>query len=351
MGSGSVLPDVDMPWLIVIVVGPVVVLAALWGTLAIYYAPLPGFWLRVFLALVFALATPLAFVLLPRRDLVLWAFAAVMALILVMFFLQSPSNHREWQPPVAVLPRVSYHDDGSVTVHSVRNFRYRSENDFDIHYDHHRYPLEDLQTLDMFLSYWSNGAIAHVIMSFGFSDGRYLALSVETRKSVGEEYSAIQGFFRQYELIYVAADERDVVQLRTNHRKEDVYLYRVNIRPPTVQRIFLSYLSRIEDLYLKPEFYNALLSNCATNVVLHTSPESSLWDYVDWRVVLSGHLDRLAYDLGFIDTRLPFHKLRSFSRINEVAHGAAGSDDFSRRIRQDLPVPPPLPELPVAANP
>jgi len=325
--------------LYVVVLFPLVTGATLWGSLALYYAPLPSFGLRASLAVLFPLLTLLGFIYLSRRDLTLLAYTGVLLAIIYMYFDQQPSHHRHWQEDVAVMPRTTRHDDGSVTIHGVRNNRYQSASLYEPVFENRRYDLAGLQTLDLFLSYWGSEAIAHVILSFGFSDGRYLSISIETRKTEDEEYSAIRGFFRQYELIYVVADERDVIRLRTNFRDEVVYLYRLVLRPQTVRRIFLTYLDRIDELYLQPAFYNALLSNCATNVVVNASPENSLWEHLDWRILLSGYMDRLAYQLALIDNRLPFEKFRTFSRINDEAQGLGDAPNFSQRIREAIPMP------------
>lgn len=334
-----------MRWLSLIVLVPLICAGTVWGSLALYYAPLPQFWLRASLAIAFPLLSLSVLMVSPRRDWALLGFFAALLVIIVAYFQQQPSHHRNWQEDVAVMPRTTRHDDGSITIHGVRNNRYRSAKVYEPVFENRRYSLESLQTLDLYLSYWGSDAIAHVILSFGFSDGRYVAMSIETRKTEDEDYSAIRGFFRQYELIYVVADERDVIRLRTNFRDEVVYLYRMILHPETVRRIFLSYLDRIDELYLQAQFYNALLSNCATNVVVHMSPQGSLWAHLDWRILLSGYIDELAYQLGLTDTRLPFTKFRAFSRINDEAQGLGDATDFSQRIRESIPMPPELVQI------
>ena len=190
-------------------------------------------------------------------------------------------------------------------MHNVRNADYRTETDYTLRLEERDFDLSKLRSLDLFLVYWGSPWIAHTIMSWGFDDGRYLAISIETRKTKGQSYSAVRGFFRQYELIYVVADERDVIRLRTNYRGEDVYLYRMDVSPANAQRLLLSYFRAINRLRFQPEWYNALTENCTTAIRRIAGPyqERSWWS---WKLFLNGHLDELAYDIGAIDRSLPF---------------------------------------------
>jgi hypothetical protein len=184
---------------------------------------------------------------------------------------------------------------------------------------------------------WGLKHIVHTMLSFGFDDGTYMCVSIETRKEKGEDYSTVKGFFRQYELFYVVADERDVVRLRTNYRKgETVYLYRLQGPMKVVREIFLDYINYINALKEKPEWYNALTGNCTTEIRGHTLPYTGgkRWD---WRVLANGYIDEMAYELGYLDQSLPFEKLKKRSIINTKAIAADKDPDFSKRIRQGLP--------------
>jgi Domain of unknown function (DUF4105) len=306
-----------------------------WGALAIYYcAPGPRT-LRGTLALGLVAATAaLALLVRPRRRGVL-AAAGLLAAVAAWWLAIPPALHRDWQPDVAALPWAEIEGD-AVTVHNVRNNDYRSEQDYSVRYEDRRLALSDLRSLDLFLSYWGSPAIAHTIASFGFADGQQLAISIETRKEKGEEYSAVKGFFKQYELIFVVADERDVIRLRTNHRGEDVYLYRLRARPAVARRLLLSYLGEINRLRERPEWYNALTHNCTT-AIRGLAPPGTVARWPHWKVFLNGHLDELMYDRGVVDRSLPFTELRARSRVSHRAQAADQALDFSRRIREGLP--------------
>ena len=160
-----------------------------------------------------------------------------------------PSNARDWQPESAVLSHASI-DGERVTVHNVRNFDYRTETDFTPAYYDKTFDLRQLDSVDLVAVYWMGPAIAHVFLSFGFG-GDHLAISIEARKERGEGYSTLRGFFRQYELIYVVADERDVIRLRTNYRKdppEAVHVYRLLGPAENLRRLFLEYMREINAL-------------------------------------------------------------------------------------------------------
>jgi hypothetical protein len=316
----------------------VVLLTTLWAVGAIYYAPIPGESLRVALAALWVLATVLAFVLLRRRGRVFAAYIIAFAVLVVIWFQIPASNDREWQPDVAMTPYVTTAGD-TITVHNVRNFAYRTETDFDPVWETRTYDLRQLDSADVIAVYWAGKAIAHIMLSFGFGGKDYLAVSIETRKEKGESYSTLAGFFRNYELYYVVADERDVVRVRTTYRKpqEDVYIYRIHGPKENLRRVFLDYIKSISELRTRPEFYNTLLTNCTTSIWLHTrmnreSPPLS------WKILLSGYLPDYLYDLGRLDTSMPFAELEKRSLVNARAHAADKDPAFSRRIRDGLPL-------------
>jgi hypothetical protein len=319
--------------------------ATLWGALALGYSDLQaGPWLGA----AFALATFGAFLLLPRRSRTLLGWGIAFALLLLWWTSIEPSNQRDWQPEVAVLPHAT-RDGDLVTLHGVRNFDYRTEQDFVAQYDERTFDLRELDAVDLVAVYWMGDAIAHIMVSFGFGDD-HVAFSIETRKERGEAYSALAGFFRRYELIYVVGDERDLIRLRTNYREppELVYLYRTRAGPEVARALFLEYVERINQLRDAPEFYNTATTNCTTDVWLLVRALAGRLP-LDWRVLLSGHFPEYVYDLGSLDDRMPFAQLKALSLVNERARSADQDPDFSRRIREGLPQPPRRPAAETAA--
>jgi Domain of unknown function (DUF4105) len=310
-----------------------------WAALAIYYSDLGGEPLRLGLAAAFALGTLGAFLFLTDRRRTLLGFGVAFAVVLLWWLSIKPSNERDWQPEVAVLPYAT-RDGELVTLHNVRNFDYRTEQDFVPRYDDRTFDLRELDAVDLIAVYWAGDAIAHIMLSFGFA-GDHVAVSIETRKQKGETYSSIAGFFKRYELIYVVGDERDLIRVRTEYRRpqEQVYLYRTRAGPEDARGLFLEYVDKINQLKEQPEFYNTLTTNCTTDVwflVRHLSGQLPL----DWRVLLSGYFPEYAYDLGSLDTSMPFPELKARSLINAEAHAADQDSDFSERIRDGLPRPP-----------
>lgn len=272
------------------------------------------------------------------------AAAAGLPLVVIIWWLLIPaSNERNWMPDVARPAHASI-SGSMLTIHNVRNFDYRSETDFTPHWETRSYDLDQLRGADMFLSYWGPTLIAHTIASWEFADGPPLAISIETRKEVGETYSALRGFFRQYELYYVVADERDVIGVRTNHRGEQVFLYRLRLNPELARAVLLDYIYEINHLAEQPEWYNAVTHNCTTTIrhhALHVGAGKP-WD---WRILANGRIDQLGYERGTIDSSLPFAELRARSEITERARLAGSAPDFSARIREGLPARP-LPTQP-----
>ena len=309
-----------------------------WWTLALVFAGPGPAWVRHGVAALWALGTLAAALWLRpfRRALAAWGI--VLVAMLIWWNTLRPSNERDWQPDVARLPSVDVRGE-LLTVHNIRNFDYRSETDFTPRYEDRRYELSKLRGVDIFLVYWGSPAMAHTIMSWQFEDAPPLAVSIETRKRKGQEYSAVQGFFKQYEIIYVVADERDVVRLRTNYRGEQVYLYRLNAPVGLAQALLMDYVAGINALVDHPQFYNALTDNCTTSIrhhVTHINPNAPPFD---WRMIVNGYGDQLFYERGNVDTRLPFEELRERSRINAKAKIADQDPDFSQRIREGLPDP------------
>jgi hypothetical protein len=266
---------------------------------------------------------------------VLAGILAAFVVVLAAWLAIRPSNERDWQPDVATLAFADIRGD-QVTVHNVRNAEYRTETDYTVRLEDRTLDLSRLRSLDIFLIYWGSPLIAHTIMSWGFEGDRYLAISIETRKEKGEEYSALRGFFRQYELVFVVADERDVVRLRTNYRGEDVYVYRLDAPPEGARLLLLRYLEAVNRLRERPEWYNALTENCTTAIQRLAGPyeRRSWWS---WKLFVNGYLDELAYDIGAIDRSLPFSVLKARSRVNERAKAAGNDPRFSARIREGLP--------------
>ena len=322
--------------LIVTVVLSAIVLAGVaWGALALWF---DGPHSRV-LAATLCVAMGLTSVLLATqvRPSLRGLLAASLPVVLVAAWWASiaPSNSRDWSPDVARTAQAAFHDS-SVTIQNVRNFRYRSETDYDEHWETRTYNRDRIRGVDLFLSFWGPTQIAHTIASWDFDDGQHLAISIETRKEKGESYSAVRGFFRQYELYYVVADERDLVGLRTNYRGEQVYLYHIRASASQARALLIDYLNEVNHLAEHPEWYNALTQNCTTAIRGHVQ-HIGAGGRLDWRLLANGHLDELLYERGQIDTRAPFEELRARSNITERAKAAGDSADFSARIRQGLP--------------
>ncbi|HEY8154420.1 MAG TPA: DUF4105 domain-containing protein [Myxococcota bacterium] len=311
-----------------------------WAALALYFGPLSA----TAGAAVVAAAGLLATFSAARRRGSWWPialFGVVFAGFLWVWSGVEPSNQRNWQPDVAELPYAIFNGD-LVTIHNIRDFDYRTETDYTPHYYDKTFDLRELDEVDLISVYWMGDAIAHIMLSFGFAGRDYVTVSIETRKEVGESYDTIRGFFRQYELIYIVGDERDLIRLRTNYREnppEDAYLYRATGPSVNARRLFLDYFREINELRDHPAWYNSLTTNCTTNVLRHTKVNPGDHSY-SWKILLSGYAPQYAYEHGRLDTSLPFDELKRRSYINGPAQAADQAADFSQRIRADLPKPP-----------
>jgi len=301
-----------------------------WAAAALYFDLLPGTSLRTLGASSYGLAMVGALLTFRGRGKAIAICLAGFALVLAWWLTLKPSNDRAWQPDVAQTAWAEI-DGDHVTIHNVRNCDYRTEGDYTPHWETRAYDLAQIRGMDIFLTYWGSPWIAHPIVSFQFGDNDYIAMSIETRKEVGEQYSAIRGFFRYYELIYTVSDERDVVRLRTNYRKgEETYLFHTRATPEHARATFLNYLKKINRIRNRPEWYNALTNNCTTNIAtLAGEPQ------LDWRVLLNGRADQMLFERGDLATgNLPFAQLKQQAHINAAARAANDAPDFSRRIRE-----------------
>lgn len=308
-----------------------------WAVLAIYYGDSSNNKAQTLLALAFGAAGLVAMVgvILRRwRWRSLTGFSVLFALVLLWWFNITASNERAWQADVARLPYATF-EGNLVTVHDLRNFSYRTETDYTPAYDTRTYDLDKLDSVDLYTVYWMGPAIAHTIVSFGFGGEDYLAVSIEARKEEGEAYSSIKGFFRQYELYYVVADERDVIRLRTNYRKdppEDVYRYRVQGSPENARRFFLEYMHTLNDIKQHPRFYNTLLSNCTNVIWMHGQVNPDRVPF-SWKILASGYVTEYLYEMGRLDSSMSFAELTRRGYVNPVAENLDDTQDFAQRIR------------------
>jgi hypothetical protein len=314
--------------------GITLLLATIWAAAALHF-DVRVLWLRTPLAVAYMLGVAAVWIWVKGWWKKVGLTAVGFVLVLAWWFTLQPSNDRDWQPDVAVL---AYADiaGNKVTVHNIRNCDYRTETDYDVrHYDQ-TFDLDKIRSADLYMVYWGAPYMAHTMVSFGFEGGDQLCFSVEARKEKGEGYSAVKGFFRQFELVYIAADERDVIRLRTDYRQgEEVYLFRLKGSPDQVRRFFLNYVQRMNSLRERPQWYNALSQNCTTSIRMQrTAADRAPWD---WRMLANGYGDELLYERGAIATNLPLAELKERVHINERARAAGKEADFSKLIREGVP--------------
>jgi len=250
----------------------------------------------------------------------------------------APSNVRNWSPNQAVLPYVEF-DGDNFTAHNVRNCQYFTDDVYVVHHEDRTYNLQDLQAVDFFVVPFKNmPAIAHTMLSFEFrpvtGPPKRLAVSVEIRKEVGEEYAAWKGSARQYELVYVLADERDVVEVRATHRNEDVYLYRTTATPAQARSLFVDVMGRTNELASRPEFYDTFTNNCTTNIARHINRIAPHRIRYDYHILLPGYSDKLAYKEGLIQRHGTFAETKAKAYVTPQAIVNAGREDFAEKIRR-----------------
>lgn len=315
----------------------IIVLTALWGALALWYQLTGGVAAQAIGALLWGALGVASVALWWMRGSAraLLPYAAGFVLLLLWWSLITPKQDRVWADDVA--RNVTGTLKGNiVTLDNVRNFDWRSDDDYTVKWEQRSYNLDELRTVDVALSYWTGPLIAHTLVSFGFADGRFLTFSIEIRKEKGESFSAIGGFFKHFEMSLVAADERDILRVRTNARGEDMQLYRVMMPKAAMRSLFLAYLDEAQALKNKPQFYNTLTANCTTIVfemVRRIVPGLPF----DYRLLASGYLDRYLYDVKGLVPGLSFQQLREGGHITARARAANDDADFSHAIRRGMP--------------
>ncbi|WP_242671841.1 DUF4105 domain-containing protein [Stutzerimonas kirkiae] len=323
-------------WLTRSLLSLAILLCSLWGGLALYYRlPLEAS-LKTVVLIVLALAVLAALASLWRNG---WRGLAgfVLGFAILQFWWHSlaPSNERDWADDVMYMAQGRIEND-IVTLPHVRNFDWRSDEDYTPRWENRRYDLGKLASVDLITSYWGMSAIAHVLVSFGFETGEFVTFSVEIRKERHERYSEIGGFFKEFELSIIAADERDVVRVRSNVRGEDEYLYRVDMPRDVMRSLFLSYVEQANELVRKPRFYHTVTANCTTLVfgmMQHIVGGLPL----DYRLLLSGYLPEYVHSLDGFTPGFGLEQLRERGRFTDRALASDASEDFSRAIRRGVP--------------
>jgi hypothetical protein len=303
-----------------------------WAILAVHFAGPKSPALRLAIELGFAALTISASFARCNRW-IRWAWCVAFLGVFLWFLSLRPSHQRDWRPDIAIMPRVIIEGD-RVRFTAYRDCDYRMRDDFTVRYQEREVELSHLTSVDLFVSYWKPGAMAHTFLSFRFDNAPPVCISIEARREKGERFAALPSLFKQFELIYVVGEERDIVRVRTNFRGEDVYLYPLRISPEAARRLFLVYIAQMNKLADQPEFYHLLRNSCTANIVRNADVAGHKAPF-DYRFLLNGLIDRYLYDNDLVDRTLPFEELREKSRITDAAK-SAGDEDFSKRIRAVL---------------
>lgn len=316
----------------------VIGLPAAWGAFALWYQA-PGDTPGKILSIAVWSAIGIAMIVVvwhARVGVALLVFIFVFAALLVWWVRLAPSNEGEWADDVARMTSGTV-DGSRVTLRNVRNFDWRSKTDYTQRWETRSYDLDRLRSVDMVMSYWGLPGIAHMLISFGFDDGARVVFSVEIRRQTFQDFSEIGGFFKEFELSVIAADERDVIRVRTNVRGEDDYLYQLRMPLSAMRELFLAYVGEANRLLDEPRFYNTITANCTT-LVYHMLKRIVGRLPLDYRLLLSGYLPEYVYAVGGLNRGFSLEELRARGRITDRAKISDRSANFSEDIRRGLPV-------------
>ena len=309
----------------------------IWGNFAIRYSNLPGETLPKLASWVFTFGSLGLFLFLRSLWRAVIIFLGIGFVVLIWWLLIPASQERPWTEDLERLVRAEVAGD-KVTIHNIRNFEWTSSLTHKKAYYTETFDLQKLSEVDLILSYWDEvRAIAHTIVSFGFEDGKRVAISIEVRRELGEDYDPFEGMFKQYELSYVVANELDVIKLRTNRRGEEVYLYPSMATNEQGRALFLDYMERINELAERPEFYHTVFNNCTTNIVDHVNRVMPSPIPYGQKILLNGYSDEIAYERGWLDQSKSYSELRARHNITERAKAAENDPNCSERIREFPP--------------
>ncbi|MGB8030475.1 MAG: DUF4105 domain-containing protein [Terracidiphilus sp.] len=323
-----------------------------WSVLALFFDFHPSgmrlLAVTIYLSVLIAL---LIFFKLPLQRLL--ASLLCFGVALLWWLNLAPSNNGQWQADVS---RTAYAEiDGSrITFYNVRSCDYRAQFEYTCQWLTRQIDLDHVWGVDLFMDYWGSPWIAHTIVSFDLRPDPsepdanrldHIAFSIEARKHVGQKYSSIRSFFRQFTLISVVSDERDVVRLRTDYRhNEDLYLYHTTAPPAFARSLLLDYVAFTNQLHNRPQWYNAITHNCTTQILTFKVMKGRPFD---WRILLNGKADEMLYEQGELATELPgqspsaprmsFIELKRRAYINLAAQAAKHDPAFSERIRENRP--------------
>jgi hypothetical protein len=312
-------------------------LPAAWAVLALWYQAAGGRTIKLGIIAVWIACSVGVLLALWQgwAALSLSVFAVAFAAIVIWWRRIKPSNDRLWADDVAQIAAATF-DGDEVTLHNVRNFDWRSNTDYSQRWETRVYDLKQLNSVDMIMSYWRGPAIAHMLVSFGFATGEHVAFSVEIRRDQRQGYSEVGGFFKEFGLSIIAADERDVIRVRTNVRGEDAYLYRIRMPLFAMRSLFLGYLGISNSLVATPRFYNTVTANCTT-LVYHMMTRIVGYLPLSYRILLTGYFPAYVYGVGGLDQRFALAELRALGHITDRARKSDRSSTFSADIRRGIP--------------
>ena len=314
-------------------------LATIWAALALWYRAPGGEWVNLVAALSFGLFGLTTIFLFFSRGgwLAVTSFVVAFCIHLAWWISVSPPDEGNWSPDVA-RQTTGVFDGNKVTLTDIRDFDWESRESYKERWITRTYDLEEIETVDMFLSYWGGPEMAHFILSFGFSNGEYLAWSIEVRREIGGSYSPVADFFKEHTLVILAATERDVVGVRSNIRGEDVQLYRLPTPKESAKDLFREYIRDANRLADQPYWYNSITTNCTT-VVFRMMAALGRGPDFDWRMIVNGYLPEYGYEKGYLSQAVSFEELRDAARIAPRATASGLEDGFSEAIRVGVPRP------------
>ncbi|MCP4177314.1 MAG: DUF4105 domain-containing protein [bacterium] len=313
------------------------ILIYVWCIPAVYFMSMRAEGFYLILTFGFAVLLPFLFFCLYKKKYKIYILYGLCLIVIIFFTHMIPFDNKNWIDSVAVMPSVSF-DKNLVSVRNIRNFDYETEFIYKIDYYNKTFDINSIKSVDYILSYWDDNIyIAHTLLRFGFDNGSHICVSVETRLEKGEPQSGLRGLYNQYELIYILADESDILMLRTNYRKEKVYVFPFKGTKEDMERLFWAVMKKVQHLEHKPEFYNTLKENCLTSLTNELRKIKDRKILFDYRYILNGQSDKLGYERGLFTTNeMNFKEFKKKHYINQYISDKTDKNNYSQVIRDGM---------------
>ena len=315
------------------VVSIIMVLVWVWSCGALrFLVGVPGFVVLPIMAIV-----PIVVIrsLKWKRSVIVGA-GILFVIVFVQLLFEKPKRYKDWiesckKPPIVRISK----DMGMVKIDNVREFKWRSVDDYDAAWVTRSYYLDQLDSLDLIVEPLGDSKLfAHSMLSFGFGPERKVVISAEVRKEEGESFSLLPGLYKQFELMYQVNSERDALTLRGCEEGTQLYIFPIKANQEFMKSLFLSMTEKAGKLTDEPKFYHSLRANCTTELFDHIKKNYDGSISYGRGVLFPAQSGKVLHEMGWMDTDLDYDAAMEQFRSGMRVRKFADNPDFSKKIRE-----------------